>query len=657
MDIYDLFIKLGMKDEASSEAKKVTQVIGKGLATAAKVGVAAVGAAGTAIAAISKQAIDQYAEYEQLVGGMKKLYGDAATDMLGYANNAYASVGMSANDYMQSVTGFSAALLNSFGGDAKAAAEAADMAMRDIADNANTFGKYSAAELTNVYQALAKGQYQTLDNLQLGFGGTKEGMEALIAKANELRGSNDLTIDSFADIVTAIHTVQKNMNITGTTANEAATTIQGSANMMKAAWQNLLTGLTGKTAEFQYTLVDNFVNAVTTFAENLQPQIISVLQGIAQAVNQLAPIIASLIPPMIQEILPALVSGIGAIIQAVATALPGLVDMIVGMTPSIVEAGITLIGALAGSIVTALPQLAQAAIDIVIRLADYIGSNASQMVAGVITLIGGLAKLLIENAPKLLKAGMVLITELGAALIDNIPLLLDTALELVMALVTGLTENMNELVAGATYLITGLTMGLISHLPDLIIAGVQLIVALAVGLVKAIPEIVKQIPEIIMAIVQGLVDSWPEIREAGAELIGILGEGIESLWETIKGWGKKAVDLIREGIESAWQGLKDWFKGIWDGLFGGLSVDVDVNGNDNTGGNAIGLDYVPRNNYLRYLHRGEAVLTAREADEWRRGKTQHGGITIIQNIQTVPQTPVETAAATAAYFEQARWAV
>ena len=233
MNLMDLFVKISVDDQASSQVEAIGSKLKSGLATAAKVGAAAVAAAGTAIVAVGKQAIEQYAEYEQLVGGVETLFKQSSDTVMGYAENAYKTAGMSANEYMSTVTSFSAALLRSVGGDTEKAAKLADTAITDMSDNANKMG-VSLESLQNAYTGFSRGNFTMLDNLALGFSGTKEGMQELLDTAEELSGVK-YDIGSYADIVEAIHVVQTEMGITGTTAKEAATTIQGSTASMKSA--------------------------------------------------------------------------------------------------------------------------------------------------------------------------------------------------------------------------------------------------------------------------------------------------------------------------------------------------------------------------------------------------------------------------------------
>lgn len=238
------------------------------------------------VADVGKAAYTSYAQHEQLTDGIKKLYGDAAQAVISNANGAYKSAQMSANSYMSNIMGFSAALVESLNKDQKEAAKVADTALRDVADNANAFGKFTVEELAGVYQALAKGQYQTLDNLMLGFAGTKEGLQQLLDKANELNEEQGIhtqySIDNFADIVNAIHKVQEEMGIAGTASGEAANTIEGSTAMAKAAWENLATGMADSNADIE-ELTQDFVDSVFTAGKNIIPRVQQIVTGVGTA--------------------------------------------------------------------------------------------------------------------------------------------------------------------------------------------------------------------------------------------------------------------------------------------------------------------------------------------------------------------------------------
>lgn len=286
MNLFELFVKIGVDDQASKKLSTLSSKLGSGLKTAAKIGTAAVSAAGTAIVAIGKQAIEQYAEYEQLVGGVETLFKQSADTVMGYAENAYKTAGLSANEYMETVTSFSASLLQSLGGDTEAAAKYADMAITDMSDNANKMGT-SMESIQNSYQGFAKQNYTMLDNLKLGYGGTKEEMQRLLEDAEKISGI-EYDISSYADIVDAIHVVQTEMGITGTTAKEASTTIEGSVNSAKAAWQNWLTALGDSNADIK-SETDELISTIETAADNIIPIAGQVLSSIGQALETKLP--------------------------------------------------------------------------------------------------------------------------------------------------------------------------------------------------------------------------------------------------------------------------------------------------------------------------------------------------------------------------------
>ena len=340
MDVFDLYARIALDkseyeaglNDAKGKMSTFAQNVGNGLKTVAKVGAAAVTAAATGVAALAKMSVEGYAEYEQLVGGVETLFKSSQNVVMKYAENAYKTAGMSANEYMNTVTSFSASLIQSLGGDTAKAAEVGDMAITDMSDNANKMGT-SIEMIQNAYNGFAKGNFTMLDNLKLGYGGTQEEMQRLIADANKVKEANgemaDLSIDSFADVAEAIHIIQSEMGITGTTAREAASTIEGSLSMMKGAWTNLVVGMADENANME-VLIDNFVESVATAAKNLLPRIEQALIGIGKLITELAPVIAEALPALIESVLPSLLSAgvslVVAIVKGVISALPGLYD-------------------------------------------------------------------------------------------------------------------------------------------------------------------------------------------------------------------------------------------------------------------------------------------------------------------------------------------
>ena len=311
MNLLDLAVKITCDDQASGVVGKIGDGIKKTLGTAAKVGGAAVAALGTATVAIGKTALDAYSNYEQLVGGIDTLFKASSGKMQQYAANAYQTAGVSANRYMEISTSFAAALISSLGGNTEAAADMANTAIMDMSDNANKMGT-SLETVQEAYQSLARGNYEMLDSLKLGYGGTKEELNRLLDDAEKYAAAQgevrDFSIDSYADIVEAIHIVQDEMDITGTTAEEAATTIEGSVNMMKGAWENWLTGLGNEDANME-GLTDQLVDSVVTAGENIIPRVGQIMTTIGQTVADYAPGVGLYLRNALISVLPEAVQG------------------------------------------------------------------------------------------------------------------------------------------------------------------------------------------------------------------------------------------------------------------------------------------------------------------------------------------------------------
>ena len=336
------------------------------IGTFVKVTGAALAAGAGAVATLTTSAVRGYADYEQLAGGVQKLFGDASDQMMTYAQNAYMSAGMSANQYMAQSTSFAAALIQSYGGDTARAASQADKAMRAISDNFNTFGG-DIANVQNAFQGFAKQNYTMLDNLKLGYGGTQSEMQRLIADANAYAKSigqaGNLSIKNFGDIVEAIDLIQQKQNIAGTTAREAATTISGSWMMTKAAWSNLITAFGDKNADLSVYFDALTTSAETTF-RNILPVAEQALTGIGEVVANLAPVIGEKLPGLMSEVLPGFLDAAGSLVSSVSAALPdtisSITDSITAAAPQIIEGGFTLFASLATGLVGAIPQIVAA---------------------------------------------------------------------------------------------------------------------------------------------------------------------------------------------------------------------------------------------------------------------------------------------------------
>lgn len=393
MNLLDLFVKISVDDgdvdkgfsETSSKAETLASKLKGGLATAAKVGGAAIAAAGAAAIAITKQAVENYGEYEQLVGGVETLFKSSADTVMQYAANAYQTAGMSANEYMTTVTAFSASLLQSMGGDTDAAAEKANLAITDMSDNANKMGT-DMQSIQNTYQGFAKQNYTMLDNLKLGYGGTKEEMQRLLDDANALNAAQgnytNYTIDSYADIVDAIHTVQTEMGITGTTQLEASTTIQGSIASMKAAYDNFITGLGDENADMA-ELITNLLGSTVTVAENLLPVVERILENIGVVVQEKGPeMIEKFVSYAIDKLPDIIKLGLQmviALVKGLAQNLPQLVTGVLNMAATIIK-----------TLVDSIPDVIEVGKDIVRGVWDGIKAMGSWIKEKVSGFFGGI---------------------------------------------------------------------------------------------------------------------------------------------------------------------------------------------------------------------------------------------------------------------------
>jgi hypothetical protein len=393
MNLLDLFVKISVDDgdvdkgfsETSSKAETLAGKLKGGLATAAKVGGAAIAAAGAAAIAITKQAVENYGEYEQLVGGVETLFKSSADTVMQYAENAYKTAGMSANEYMTTVTAFSASLLQSMGGDTDAAAEKANLAITDMSDNANKMGS-SMESIQNAYQGFAKQNYTMLDNLKLGYGGTKEEMQRLIDDANALNAAQgnytNYTIDSYADIVDAIHTVQTEMGITGTTQLEASTTIQGSIASMKAAYDNFITGLGDKNADMA-ELITNLLGSTVTVAENLLPVIERILENIGVVVQEKG-------PEMIEKFVGYAVEKLPQVIELGMKMVLAIVSGLANNFPQIVRSVLDMMATIVKAFVSSLPDIVDVGKQIVKGLWEGIKAMGSWIKEKVSGFFGGI---------------------------------------------------------------------------------------------------------------------------------------------------------------------------------------------------------------------------------------------------------------------------
>ena len=529
--------------------------------TFAKVGAAAVGtavAAGTTAAAtLVKKSVEGYATFEQMVGGVETLFGaggqsmeeyaqstgktvgeienrynslmTAQTTVLNNANNAYKTAGLSANDYMETVTSFSASLIQSLGGDTEKAASYANRAITDMSDNSNKMGT-NMRDIQNAYQGFAKQNYTMLDNLKLGYGGTQEEMKRLIKDASQMTDVQQklgVTVDesslSFGNIVNAISVMQESLGIAGTTSKEAATTIEGSLNSAKAAWENLVVGMADDNADFD-TLVQNFVDTASTAFENMLPRIEIALTGLGQLIEKLLPVIVQKVPEIIMQTLPGLINAgiqmVSALGQGLMQYLPELISYatqlvvqlvqgLVSALPKIVEFASQLIETIVTSMINAAPDLIDAGKELIEFLANGIAENLPNIVQTITDLISNINSFWAENGPEFIRWGTDLLSNLIDGIIQAVPVLLQN--------LPGIIQSMVE--------------GLLNNGPVLIECGLKLLLQLIEGILSCIPDILAAIPQIIAAIVEAFVNyDWLGL---GVEVINFVKDGMGESWDNI----------------------------------------------------------------------------------------------------------------------------
>lgn len=486
-------------------------VLGDFITSGLKTVAGAVKQLGSVFLTVGKEALDSYADYEQLVGGVETLFKDSSGIVENYANNAYKTAGLSANDYMETVTSFSASLLQSLDGDTAKVAEVSNMAVTDMADNANKMGT-DMSSIQNAYQGFAKQNYTMLDNLKLGYGGTKSEMERLLSDAQKISGVK-YDISNLNDVYQAIHVVQGELGITGTTAKEASTTIQGSVSAMKSAWQNMLTGIADDNADFD-GLINNLVDSIVTAGKNILPRVETIIDGVIELVMSTTEIIIDDLPQIIE-------TGRGMI--------SGLLQGIQEMLPELASSAFLIIQELVTSLLESLPQLLQMGIDLLTELINGISQTLPQLIPVMVEAVAGIAETLIDNIDTIVDAGINLIIGLADGLIAALPKLIERAPVIIDKLVTKLTDP--------------------DMIGRIIQAAGRLISELAIGLIQAIPKLLANIPQIINSIAKGLLNGIADLRDVGKNLLKGLWEGMSGikdwLWDKVKGMLNGLIDKIK----------------------------------------------------------------------------------------------------------------
>ncbi len=560
---------------------------------------AVVTAAAAAAVSLGKAVVESYAEYEQLVGGVDTLFRDSSATLQEYANNAYKTAGMSANDYMSTVTSFSASLISSLGGDTEAAVKYADMAITDMADNANKMGT-DIGLIQNAYQGFAKQNYKNytmLDNLKLGYGGTKTEMERLLADAQAISGI-EYDISSYADVVSAIHVIQESMGVAGATAAEAEHTIEGSLNSMKAAIDNLIVGFGNADADIEM-LCNNVVDAFQDVLTNITPVIENIIAALPTALNALLATVGELLPTLLDtvvdlfsQVLNTILTMLPKLIPVVIDALMTIVNTLIENLPLLIDAAIQIVMSLVQGIGEALPTLIPTAVQAVITIVQSLIDSLPMILDAALQLIMGLAQGLLDAIPVLIEALPSIILAIVEFVIGAIPQIIDAGIQLLTSLVSALPEIIVAIVEAIPQIIEGIITAVLGSIPQIIQAGIDLLVALIQALPEIITTIVAAIPEIIGSVVNALINSIPQIVQAGVTLLTsliknlptIIVEIVKAVPQILSGlvsaFGKGVSQLANVGanlVKGLWQGIQSlagwlwdkvsgWISSIWDGI-------------------------------------------------------------------------------------------
>ena len=638
--------------------------VGKVVATGMAAGAAAIGA-------LAKEAIEAYADYEQLVGGIETLFKESSDKVMEYANQAYKTAGLSANEYMETVTSFSASLLQGLGGDTELAAEIANRAITDMSDNANKMGT-DMSMIQNAYQGFAKQNYTMLDNLKLGYGGTQAEMARLINDSGVLGDTIEVTAEtvnsvSFDKIIEAISVVQTRMGITGTTAKEASSTIQGSLSSMKASWKNLLVGMADDQADLEQ-LIDEFVESAGTAAENIIPRIEIALVGAAKLIDKLFPVILNRLPQLIHDILPQTVQSAVSIVQSLVNGLQEnketifatatdlfsgtILPAIANMIPQIISLGADLVVSFAESITEpgTLKNLLNAALEIVLSIANGISTSLSALADAAVKVIVEIARTLTEpgTLESLLDAALGIVLSIVDGITKNLSALTDAAISVIWKLVDVLTDpdTLENVLDSALGIILALAEGLSTFLPELVEAAAEIIIGLAEFLLdpENMQKILDTAIELIKALADGLVSSIPSLVGAaisltesfietifttdwiqvGADIVSGIIEGFDRAWDNVVAEYPIAdtiLDKVTDMVGHSYSGigLDDLF--TWPGWDGNFSSDAQSQWADKAGlpSHADGLDYVPYDGYIAELHKGEMVIPEATSRRIRAG--------------------------------------
>lgn len=638
---------------------------------------------GSKAASVVSDSVKAFGDYEQLVGGVETLFGDAAGAVQGYADKAFQTAGLSANDYMQTVTGFSARLLQGLGGDTAKAAQIADTAVTDMADNANKMGS-SMQSIQDAYQGFAKQNYTMLDNLKLGYGGTAGEMARLINDSGVLGESMEVTERTINDVsfdkmIEAIHVVQENMGITGTTSKEAATTIQGSVASMRSAWTNMMTSMVSGNGDFDQVAMQ-LVSAIDTAVANIAPALQQAMNGLSSLVSQVGPILANRIPQLLTDLTPAALELITQVVLTVGQALPSILS---SLMTSILAALPGMIQTIASALPPMLENLVNAAIDVLLMISDP--GFLNQLIGATLSLLMGIVDAIPKIIPQIIDALPTIINNIVNALLLAMPQILDGAVQMFMAIINSLPIIIARLGQALPQILNSLTAFLTnSNTISLVLnSAIQMFNALIDALPQIIDALSAALPDVLTALVAyltnpstivqvlnagitlffALVQAVPKILGA---LIGAFGSLVGSLWNSIKGmfgafaanFGNFITGIFKNAINGVLSFIENFvntpinvlngFIDVINNVFGAVGVSLGHIGNVSLprlaqGGYADGataaiFGEAGKEVALPLEHNTDnwsGLLAAALAEEFEMGEISTGGERPINNQQTI----------------------
>lgn len=660
MNLLDLAVKITCDDQASGEVDKISDGIKNKLGAAAKAGVAAVAAVGAATIAFGKTTLDAYANYEQLVGGIDTLFKASSGKMQQYAANAYQTAGVSANRYMEISTSFAAALISSLGGNTEAAADMANTAIMDMSDNANKMGT-SLETVQEAYMSLSRGNYEMLDSLKLGYGGTKSELERLLSDAEKFSAAQgkvrDFSVDSYSDIVEAIHIVQDEMGITGTTAEEAATTIEGSVNMAKAAWDNWLAGLGNEDADME-GLTSQLVESVAIAGENIIPRVGQIMTSIGETVAAYAPGVGLYLRNALVSVMPEAVQG------PMREAFLGI-DEVIGKFAGVFEDNFGPAAGAADSVFSAISSgvttFSNAVNDLVLPAIDTL-SPAFESFFGAIQAAQPLLEFIANIIGVALAAAISTAIKLFSGIVEIIAFVItgfEQLYEDISGFVTGVVQfftvdlpnGINTLVqwfaqlpgniAGFLATVIANVAGWVAHMASNAVNAGALFVSSIAGFMSALPgNIASWLSGAISTVVGWVTQFASNATSAASQFGSKLRSGLEAIPGTLGNIGSNIVQGLVNGVTGAAGKLVDAVKGAVDDAIKGAK-------------NLLGIKSPSRvfRKIGQYVMQGAALgvdddagLLLKSTDDAMRG--------MISTAQDVKYTPdVSSVAATASVVE------